>query len=111
MSHRRADWLGWSLQFIFGFMVGVILGFFLISRRRHPGWLVNGEVVHHFILGAGLLSAAVASHFGDQLWVDYRVIPPDVPDQSRFSILLSVMAGVSGVGLMAFAVLRTMGTL
>jgi len=110
---RKADWLGWSLQFMFGSLIGALLGFVAISRRptyiRHSGWSVTDEVVTHFIIGAALLGGAIASHYGDRLWTEYRVIPPDGPDQSSFSVLLSVLAGAAGVALMAFAILRTFG--
>lgn len=103
---RGADWLGWVLQFIFGSFAGAFLGFALIARRRHSGWMLDVSVVPHFILGAGLLGAALASHYGDRLWMDYRVIPPDSPDQSALSVALSILTGAVGVSLMGFALLR-----
>lgn len=105
---QKADWLGWILQFIFGFFPGILVGFIVISRRRH-GWWINGELVPYFILGAGLLGAALASHYGDRLWMEYRVIPLDQNPQSRISILLSVLIGLAGVGLMGFAILKHAG--
>jgi hypothetical protein len=108
MPRRKADWLGWVLQFIFGFIVGGALGCYVIHRRHVGEWFVNDDVVAHFIVGAGMLAAALASHSGDRLWMDYKVIPPDAPDQSLFSLALSLLFGLAGAGLMAFAVLRTL---
>jgi hypothetical protein len=108
MTRANADWLGWVLQFIFGFFPGIFLGFIVISRRRH-GWWIDSALVPYFILGAGLLGGALASHYGDRLWMDVRVFPLYENVQSRFSILLSVLIGLTGVGLMVFAVLKTIG--
>ena len=107
MPTRKADWLAWGLQLIVGFVAGVLLGFVVIHPGRHSGrWVVNAAVVPHFITGAGLLVAAIASRYGDRLWMDYRVIPPDEPGQSRASVAMSVAIGLSGAGLIAFALLR-----
>jgi hypothetical protein len=110
MTGAKADWLGWVLQFIVGFVLGCLLGFIVISKGRYStGYWVNSEVVLYFILGAGLLGGSLASHYGDRLWMDVRVFPLYENSQSRFSILLSVLIGLIGVGLMVFAVLKTIG--
>ncbi len=105
----KADWLGWSIQAVVGFILGAILGFALMCKGRYGNWLVDAAVVPHFILGIGLLAAGLASHYGDQLWMDYKVIPIDGPTQSRLSVSLSLLLGVAGVALMAHAILRTFG--
>lgn len=108
MSQRGgANWLGWTLQFVAGALAGLFFGFIAISRRR-SGWWLDTDVVPCFLLGAALAGAALGSHYGDQLWVDYRVIPPDAPAQSRWSKLLSLAAGLWGAYLMASALLKTL---
>jgi uncharacterized membrane protein YeaQ/YmgE (transglycosylase-associated protein family) len=74
MNRPKADWLGWILQFILGFIAGVVGGFVLASRRR-SGWWLNSGMVLYFILGAGLLGGDLASHYGDRLWMEVRTFP------------------------------------
>jgi hypothetical protein len=66
-------------------------------------------MVLYFILGAGLLGGALASHYGDRLWMEVRTFPLYENAQSRFSVLLSILIGLIGIGLMAFAVSMTFG--
>jgi hypothetical protein len=106
MKHG-ADWLAWSLRFIFGLFVGAFVGTWLISRRfGFP--LVGYDLFFIFILGAALVGGAVASHYGDELWLHlvYRVFPPNAPEQSNLSNVCSLVIGNCGVLLMLFAVCR-----
>ena len=82
MNRSKADGVGWVLQFIFGFVFGCLLSFAAIRKGRYStGYWLNSGVVLYFILGAGLLGGE------------------------------SVLVGLVGVGLMAFAVLKTLGAL
>ncbi|HEX7261583.1 MAG TPA: hypothetical protein VF258_07180, partial [Luteolibacter sp.] len=60
-------------------------------------------------LGLALFTAALASYFGDRLWLGdtYRVIPPDGPQHSLASRLISILAGCAGVILIFIAIART----
>ena len=105
----RADWIAWSLQLIAGFVVGAVIGL-AVCRE---GNLRSDEIIG-FTLGAGLVVAAVASHYGDELWLgsdSYRVVPPDEFPQSSASRVASLVIGVIGVGLVGFAYLRMVGVL
>jgi len=113
---KKADWLAWFLQFVFGAVIGLFIGYMLISKRSrysyyHGGnpYLLQSNDVMPFIIGASLLVGAIASHFGDRLWVAYRIFPNDEVPNSNFSNLCSIVLGVIGLGLMVFAVVRTMG--
>jgi len=117
MKNPKADWLAWFLQFIFGGVIGLLIGYTLISKRRryyYRGsnlyWLQSNDV-WLFIIGAALLVGAIASHFGDRLWVAYRIFPNEEVPNSNFSVICSIVLGVIGVGMMLFAVVRTMGWL
>jgi hypothetical protein len=97
---QRADWLAWSLQFIFGLIVGTFFGFGIIakSHRRGGGWWLASEQVSIFLSGAALIGAGLASYYGDRLWLgsSYRVIPPDDMKQSRISRIISIVTGTLG---------------
>jgi hypothetical protein len=105
---RQADWFAWSLQFIFGLIVGVCLGFGVIGkRRRSDGWL-NSEQIPIFILGAALIGAGLASFYGDRLWLgsSYHVIPPDGIEHNDKSRIASIITGALGGTLSLIAILR-----
>jgi len=110
----KADWLAWILQFIFGGVVGLMIGFIIIHRRRRyysggTSWWINGEDVPLFMTGAALMGGALASHFGDRLWMQESLFG-DVPfPQSLSSKTISVILGLLGVGLMLLAVMRKIG--
>jgi hypothetical protein len=110
MKRGGADWLSWVLQFIFGFFVGAFFGVALITRRhRFP--FIGGNMFFVFILGAALVGGAIASHYGDELWLHstYRMFPPDPPEQSDLSNICSLVIGIGGMLVMLFAVCRNFG--
>jgi hypothetical protein len=104
---KGADWLAWVLQFILGLIVGCVLGAVLISRRRHGFWMTS-EAIPAYLLGAALLGAALASYYGDRLWLgsSYRVIPPDEIRHSAKSRTASISVGGLGGILVLAAVLK-----
>jgi hypothetical protein len=116
MKPQKADWLAWVLQFIFGGVVGLVLGFDAISCNsrnytytRGSSYLLESSDVMPFFIGAALLGGALASYYGDRLWMEDRVIPNDPVPQSHNSFACSVTIGAVGVGLMGCAILRTVG--
>ena len=110
-SEQKADWLGWMMQFLFGFVVGGLGSGIFIEGGSRSVPLVSPEHAPVFSAGVGLLAAAVASRYGDQLWLgsSYRVIPPDAPQQSKASFVASMAAGVMGGLLVLVALLDTFG--
>ena len=75
--NKRADWFAWALQFLVGLVVGALFSVLFIhgGGRRLP--LIPLETAPTFVLGAALIGAALASYYGDQLWIgdSYRVGP------------------------------------
>ena len=107
---RRANWLAWSLQFIFGLVIGGLVGVGVLMRRNSVNlfWM-SPNLVPYFLIGAALLGAGLASHYGDRLWLDDYIIPQESPKQSNLSRNCSFLAGAVGVGLMVYAVCRDFG--
>ena len=94
---RKADWISFVLHFVFGFVVGCILGFLTITRRSHGVWL-REEVILPYLIGTSLISAGLGAKWGDQLWIGdhYKVIPPNAPTHSRLSLLLAHLSVLLG---------------
>jgi len=115
-KNLTADWLAWFLQFIFGAAVGFLMGYVVISRHTRYNYYSGGRCfllqpsdVIPFLFGASIWIGAIASHFGDRLWVAYRIFPNDKVPQSKFGNFCSIVVGMIGVGLMVVAVMRTFG--
>jgi len=110
-----ADWLAWGFQFVLGALVGLALGLFVIARRgrSRTGFWMDAEFVVIWITGAALVGGALASYFGDRLWIgrSYLVIPPDRPRHSALSRHASRFAGVAGALLIGRALSRNFGIL
>ena len=112
MNPPKADWLAWTLQFIVGSVIGALIGYVTVCPRRYSGIsLLARQDIHPFTLGAAFLGGALASYYGDRLWLEDRVIPNDSVPQSYNSLACSVTLGAVGVGLMICAILRTVGWL
>jgi uncharacterized membrane protein YeaQ/YmgE (transglycosylase-associated protein family) len=104
---KGADWLGWSLQFILGLIVGCVLGAVLITRRRHGFWMAS-EAIPAYLFGSALIGAAIASYHGDRLWLgsSYRIIPADGIRHNAKSRAASISTGVVGGILVLAAILK-----
>jgi hypothetical protein len=109
MKPPKADWLAWTLQFMAGSVVGVLIGYVTVCSRRSGISLLAPPDILPFAIGAAFLGGALASYYGDRLWMEDRVIPNDPVPQSYNSFACSVTIGAVGVGLMGCAILRTIG--
>src|SRR5476649_2568883 len=98
MKRVGADWLAWVLQFILGFFVGAVFGVALITGR-HASPLIGGNMFFVFASGAALVGGAIASHYGDELWLRSvnQLFPPDPSEQSKLSNICSLVIGIGGV--------------
>lgn len=108
-----ADWFAWSLQFLAGLVVGGLAGvIFLADHSRRRGF-IDSPQAPVFLAGTALIGAALASFYGDELWLgdSYRAIPPNGIAHSEVSRIASVGAGVLGGLLVLGAVLRQLGYL
>ena len=107
MKKQGADWLGWSMQFVAGLVVGSIVGALLYPGGVLRIHLLSREAWPEFMLGIMLFGAGLASHYGDVLWIGggYRVVPPDEMQHSIVSRRISFFVGACGAirMLMAFA--------
>jgi len=107
-ENRGADWLSWIMQAIAGLFAGAVLGLGMASRGRAGGWRFDETLLLPFIIGTAMMGAALASHYGDRLWIghSYRIIPPDGVRHSRSSQFLSFFLGTAGLLLALSAILQ-----
>jgi hypothetical protein len=86
----RANWLAWFLHGVFGLVAGVVAGLVVLSRGRAGLWL-DIDLLPKFLIGTALMGAGLGSRYGDRLWLgdNYRMLPPEEPEQSNFSDWLS----------------------
>lgn len=108
---EKADWMAWWMQFIVGFVVGVIIGFILSDGKGFRRlWRMHDNSIIIFTIGAGLILGAIATQKGDRLWMRRytRFLPPEEIQQSQISRLCSILIGITGAGMMMYAVLTTM---
>ena len=109
---KSANWLAWILQGIFGFVAGAVGGLILISRGRSGLWL-DRQLLLPFLTGTALIGAGLGSRYGDRLWLgdSYKMIPPDEPEQSNLSDILSWCLIAAGVATCVVTILRQFGAL
>jgi hypothetical protein len=82
----------------------------VMSHRRRGGWWLDLHVLIYFIIGTGLILGAIATQKGDRIWMMgryTRFLPPEKIQQSKFSRLCSILIGITGAGLVMYAVLIT----
>jgi len=97
---NAADWLAWSLQFLLGIVAGVIVGAVLIFRTR-VGFSMQAGSLAAFFCGGSLVGGALASYYGDRLWLGHstRVIAPNSFRHSSASRMASMVTGSAGAAL------------
>lgn len=111
---NKADWLGWSMQLVFGLVLGGGLSIAVWLRRADRSWLKD-DYVFPFLVGCALIGAGLTSHYGDRIFYglfsesSYRVIPPDDPERSAASLCCSVLMGLAGAGCVVIALGRNFG--
>jgi hypothetical protein len=111
---QKADWFAWVFQYIFGFIGGGCFAFAMTHKRFRVR--SNGLITEHvdtFIVGMALIWAAMASFYGDRLWLgsNYKIIPPDDISHNKISRLLSIITGTLGVTLVFKSLLHNWGFL
>jgi hypothetical protein len=91
MTGNRADWMSWILHFVPGFVIGMMGGCLVISRRHPSGFWLSGNLILPFLIGTAAIAGGIASIHGDRLWLgsSYRVIPPQGINHSATSLKLS----------------------
>jgi hypothetical protein len=111
-TRPHANWLAWVLQAVFGFFVGGFVGFIALLRKRGGPWL-DERLILPFLLGAALMGAGLGSRYGDRLWFgdNYLVVPPDEPEQSNFSDILSWCLFAAGLATCIVTLLKDLKVL
>ena len=109
--NKDPNWISWSLQFIAGFIVGPFIGCVFIAGGRRSIPVIDREYALVFLLGAAFIGGAMASYYGDSLWIgdSYRCIPPDRPQRNSASITASVTIGCIGIILVLIALALSLG--
>jgi hypothetical protein len=105
-----ADWLAWTLQFLLGLVVGAIVGIGIILRIG-LGYSMQSGILTTYVCGAALVGGALASYYGDRLWLGHssRIIAPNTVRNSSASRATSMAAGAAGVALVVGAFLKYCG--
>jgi hypothetical protein len=108
----HANWLAWIMQGIFGLFVGALGGFAVIARRRAGFWL-DDKLILPFLIGAALIGAGLGSRYGDRLWLrdNYGMLPPEEPEQSNLSDILSWCSFGAGLATCIVAILKQLRVL
>lgn len=104
----RADWMAWSLQLLFGCIVGACLGYLVWGRMIRLGLVTIAEWPG-IITGTALFVGAITSRRGDRTWFRSSLFDPEPPPQSPASKAASFVIGSYGVlqfGLTLFSHLR-----
>ena len=106
----QADWLGWTMQGVFGFLVGVAVGCYFLFRGR-AGFGLHSGLMIPCLIGTGLIGAGLGARYGDRLWMgdNYRIIPPDEPEQSVLSDWLAWFLVAAGSATCVVVVLKQLG--
>lgn len=92
----RADWMAWSLQLLFGCIVGACLGYLVWGRMMRLGLVAIGQWPG-IITGTALFVGAITSRRGDRTWFRPSLFDPEPPPQSPASKAASFVIGSYGV--------------
>jgi hypothetical protein len=109
-TKHSADWLAWTLQFLLGLVVGAAVGIAIILRIG-VGYSMGAGVLATYVCGAALIGGALASYYGDRLWLGQssRIIAPNTVRNSSTSRATSMAAGAAGVSLIVGSFLKYCG--
>ena len=107
---NSADWLAWTLQFLLGLVAGAIVGAVIILRTR-VGFSMQAGVLVTYFCGAAFIGGALASYYGDRLWLgpSSRIISPHSLQRSSTSRVASMASGAAGAALVAVALMKHCG--
>lgn len=94
-----ADWLSVLMHYVFGAVLGCLLGFGILARMRELH--TDGDFVLTFVSGTTLIVAGLGAQFGDRLWLgnNYSIIPPDGIKHNKLSLYVAIFSIVLGCAL------------
>lgn len=101
--NAKANWLAWSLQLIFGALLGGVIAA-TSAWGRQPCFDFSddeGGLAFGYVLGCSMVIGGLASYFGDELWLGSSLRayqPPEMP-HSAVSRGSSLCIGIVGLGL------------
>jgi hypothetical protein len=109
MNPPRPNWLEIGAHFIFGFVIGALIGF-AAAGRRYSRWL-TGDLLLAWIIGAGLIGGAVAATEGNTLWYRWRspLLGVAAPEHSRSSFFAMRLVGIAGAAILVGVLVRRFG--
>jgi hypothetical protein len=92
------------MQAVFGAVVGVLVEYYFlgdVGLFNTCGWLLPTA-------GSALLGAGLGSLLGDRLWIgdNYHLLPPEEPQHSPLSRILSQWLIAGGVATLVVATIR-----
>ena len=103
--NAKANWLAWSLQLIFGALLGGVAGAASAWGRGRAAHFHfsddEGGLAFGYVLGCSMVIGGLASYFGDELWLGSSLRayqPPEMP-HSAVSRGSSLCIGIVGLGL------------
>lgn len=99
-------WVAWFLRFVAGSVTGVLLGFLFSLRRRSGPWIVP-DLLAYYVLGFALIIGALATLLGDRLWLGDASIVEEPSERNPVQKAISWVLLLSGLGLVAFCVYRS----
>lgn len=101
----RADWTAWSLQLVFGLIVGACIGYLIWGRMLHLD-MIGREQWPGIVFSVALVVGAITSRRGDRAWFRASLFDPEPPPQNPASKAASVVIGSYGVLLFGLTLLN-----
>lgn len=105
----RADWTAWSLQLVFGLIVGACIGSFIWGRMLRLD-MIGRDQWPGIVFSVALVVGAITSRRGDRAWFRASLFDPEPPPQSPASKAASVVIGSYGILLFGLTLLNHLGT-
>lgn len=98
------DWIAWTMQLVFGAVVGFGIGF-VIARLLWRSGFIGADQILAVIGGIGMCCGAFTSLHGDRAWLMPSIFSVAEPRPARQARLCSMIIGMVGVACVIVPVL------